>query len=86
MDDVLRSLHPPQGWDNGASRPVSDWAVLCEDCGKPVDPKWDYREVTGWERPRGATGGTNALRDRTETGRWCHRSCWDLKHMGGSLF
>jgi hypothetical protein len=56
--------------------------VSCVDCGKSIDPQRDYRQVTGWERPRNA-GGLHALKDRVETGRWIHRDCYDLRHLHG---
>lgn len=54
----------------------------CVDCGEPIDPRYDYRQVTGWERPR-SKGGLHALRDRIETGRWLCRRCYDLRHLHG---
>lgn len=56
--------------------------VKCVDCGKPVDPFRDYRQVTGWERPRHG-GGLHALKSRQETGKWLHRDCYDLRSLHG---
>jgi len=55
--------------------------VTCVDCGRPVNPQHDYKEVTGWERPR--KKGLNALYDRRETGTWIHRDCYDLRRLRG---
>lgn len=60
--------------------------VPCIDCGKEIDQRWDFREITGWEKRR-AGGGTNAVKERRETGRWMCRGCWDERHVAaGTLF
>lgn len=56
--------------------------VRCVDCQNTIDPQRDYRQVTGWERPRSG-GGLHALKDRIETGRWLCRTCYDLRHLHG---
>lgn len=56
--------------------------VPCEDCGKPIDPRFDYRQVLGWERTRSG-GGLHALRDRVETGKWLCRTCYDARSLNG---
>jgi hypothetical protein len=45
----------------------------CSKCGKEIDVRADYREVTGWERIKGG-GRSLRLIDRTGqtfTCRWC---------------
>lgn len=63
---------------------TSGWSPFerCCDCGKPIDPRRDYRQVQGWERQR-VGGGLHALKDRRETGKWLHKDCYDLRHLHG---
>jgi hypothetical protein len=52
--------------------------LKCAFCGDPVDPKCDFRKVTGWECKR-TDGGTNALRLREQHDEWAHKVCVDME-------
>lgn len=50
-------------------------AGRCVYCHAEINPKRDYRKVSGWARSRGATGGTNALREKVEQDEWACMFC-----------
>jgi len=57
--------------------------MRCEDCGKQVHPHGGgfYREVTGWEKVRGAMGGANQIVLRKETGRLLCGGCGERRKL-----
>lgn len=64
----------------------------CVDCNEKIDPKQVgvFWESHGWAEYRGALGGTNNLRFRTQTGRVLCAKCAQIRSSGtkgqGGLF
>lgn len=55
----------------------------CIDCGCEIDPKRDYRKVSGWERGQRTGGGTNAIALREPTDEW--RCRWCVEKLGRGI-
>lgn len=86
-------MNPRQRHDRQRAKPNEDTgretgmrhcalAIACG--GEPVKHGQFHREITGWEKLRGA-GGANQVVDRTETGRVACNACIGALRFSGPM-
>lgn len=59
--------------------------IVCEFCGKPLDPKaaTTWRRITGWEKNRTSGEGVHPIKGREPEGKLAHALCLDIHVRGG---